>query len=580
MDKNIGTRTLRKRLLASIFAVAFIFFILLSRLFFLQIASPYKFTKKALDQWTRDLPIRAERGTIYDRNGKPLAESITSYDLYVRPRNIENAEVESQILSTIIDMSKDKIYTKMTRTGSSEITLIKGLDKPTLLKVQEAKLKGVYYSISEKRIYPEKALACSVLGFISSDGNGQSGVEKYYNDYLRGKDGKILTQSDLIGHDIINAPMYYVEGKAGFDVYLTIDLDFQKAVEEALASTMENNKPKSCSALVMDVNSGEILAMANLPSYDLNEPPRNDVDTLMKESRNSIVTDIYEPGSTFKVLTASANTQEYINGNSSAFSTEHIFSSSPIRVIDGQRIKCWSNHANGKHSRQNLKLALQNSCNPVFVDIAMALQKDTFYDYLDKFGYGQKTGIDYPGEAKGMLVSKDRVKNCDLARIGFGQTIAVTGLQLVNATASAVNGGVRYQPHLMSEVKTKEGVLVKRVNSNIIGRSISEEASEIMRDYLESVVAEGSGSHAQIDGVRVGGKTGTAQKYENGHIAHGKYISSFVGFYPAEKPKYICLASVNEPEGVYYGSLVAAPIVKDIFESMIEIEGERLNGTI
>ncbi|MEG1806390.1 MAG: penicillin-binding transpeptidase domain-containing protein, partial [Clostridia bacterium] len=243
-----------------------------------------------------------------------------------------------------------------------------------------------------------------------------------------------------------------------------------------------------------------------------------------------------------------------------------------IRVVDGQTIKCWDKHLNGRHQQENLQMALQNSCNPVFVDIALNLKKEKFYDYLELFGYGKQTGIDYIGEASGMIINENFVKNCDLARIGFGQTIAVTGLQLINATAAAVNGGILNQPTLLKEVKTKENKLVYRQNQNVLSRPISEKTSEIMRKYLQNVVENGSGSHALVDGVAVGGKTGTAQKYVNGHIAQGKYISSFVGFFPAEKPQYICLVLVDEPIGIYYGSVISAPVAKEIIEGILSLD--------
>ncbi|MEG1805700.1 MAG: penicillin-binding transpeptidase domain-containing protein, partial [Clostridia bacterium] len=435
---------------------------MLTRLVFLQLFSNKKLSVKALDQWTRDLPIQASRGKIYDRNGVILADNLTTYDIYVRPRMVKESDVTARELSRILSIEYESIYKKLTAKGSSEFTLKRGVDEKTMKEIVNLNLSGIYYSISNKRYYPYNELACQVLGYVSIDGDGQSGLEKYYNEYLRGIDGKLLSQGDLLGIEGENDLRYYLEGKSGLDIYLTIDKDIQAITENALKKVMLNSKPLSTSAMVMNVNSGEVVAMANLPDFDLNKPPRDDIELLMKLSRNTLVTDIYEPGSTFKVLTASANTEEFINGNKDAFSPTHIFSSSSIRVVDGQRIKCWDKHLNGRHTNENLQMALQNSCNPVFVDIALALGKEKFYDYLELFGYGKQTGIDYIGEASGMIINENFVKNCDLARIGFGQTIAVTGLQLINATASAVNGGILNQPTLLKEVKTKENKLAYR----------------------------------------------------------------------------------------------------------------------
>ncbi|MEG2001892.1 MAG: penicillin-binding transpeptidase domain-containing protein [Clostridia bacterium] len=538
----------------------------------MQLFSNKKLSVKALDQWTRDLPIQASRGKIYDRNGVILADNLTTYDIYVRPRMVKESDVTARELSRILSIEYESIYKKLTAKGSSEFTLKRGIDEKTMKEIVNLNLSGIYYSISNKRYYPYNELACQVLGYVSIDGDGQSGLEKYYNEYLRGIDGKLLSQGDLLGVEGENDLRYYVEGQSGLDLYLTIDKDIQAITENALKKVMLNSKPLSTSAMVMDVNSGEVVAMANLPDFDLNKPPRDDIELLMKLSRNTLATDIYEPGSTFKVLTASANIEEYLKGNKNAFSPTHIFSGSSIRVVDGQTIKCWDKHLNGRHQQENLQMALQNSCNPVFVDIALALKKEKFYDYLELFGYGKQTGIDYIGEASGMIINENFVKNCDLARIGFGQTIAVTGLQLINATAAAVNGGILNQPTLLKEVKTKENKLVYRQNQNVLSRPISEKTSEIMRKYLQNVVENGSGSHALVDGVAVGGKTGTAQKYVNGHIAQGKYISSFVGFFPAEKPQYICLVLVDEPIGIYYGSVISAPVAKEIIEGILSLD--------
>ncbi len=409
------------------------------------------------------------------------------------------------------------------------------------------------------------------MGFTSNDGLGLSGVEKFYNNMLCGTNGEICYSTDIVGVETENSVVIYSEAKAGDEIRLTIDIDIQLSVEEAMRSVYQSSNAKSVSCIVLDPQNFDILALSNYPSYNLNEVPRDDKDTLNALSRNSVVCDIYEPGSTFKVVTAAADIEEYLRGNSGAFSNTHIFNGSRTRTVDGTKIKCWSDHSNGKHLNQTLADALNNSCNPCFTDIALSLGKQTFYDYLTSFGFGNVTGLDFNGEALGMLVPQSLVRDCDLARIGFGQTVAVTGIQLACATAAAVNGGKYYTPHLLKSVvmadgKTEEYRPVVKYNP------ISEKASSMLVSMLEGVVKEGSGKKAYIEGYKVGGKTGTAQKYEDGHIASGKYVSSFVGFFPADKPQYLALIIVNEPEGTYYGSAVAAPVAKDIFEDIIRIK--------
>ena len=369
--------------------------------------------------------------------------------------------------------------------------------------------------------------------------------------------------SDLVGAEIKDKEMIYVPGIDGLDVVLTIDSVIQSVVEDVLRLIMRAHNPKSAKAVVMNVNTGEILAMGITPGLDLNNLPRDDIQTLMDNGRNTLLTDIYEPGSTFKIITAAANMEEYKNGNPSAFSPTHVFGNSNFRIINGSRISCWTSHANGRHSNQTLAAALNNSCNPIFTDIALSLGVETFYDYLDLFGIGENTGIDFAGEQAGMLVPEASVTAGDLARIGFGQTIAVTPLQLITAVSCAVNGGLLMKPYLVREIRSGD-MTAARFTPSVRNRAVSEETSRNLALMLEDVVKNGSGKQAYIEGYRVGGKTGTAQKFENGHIADGKYVSSFVGFFPANRPEYAAIVIVDELEGQHYGSTVAAPYAKII----------------
>ncbi|MBQ5930383.1 MAG: stage V sporulation protein D, partial [Clostridia bacterium] len=395
---------------------------------------------------------------------------------------------------------------------------------------------------------------------------------KYYDEFLSGKKGELLYETDLVGIEIKNSVATYLPAENGYNVQLTIDYGIQEIAESALEKVSAQYSPVSAECIVLDVNNFEVLALANYPSYDLNNVPRNDAELLNTLTRNHLVCDIYEPGSTFKIVTSAINIEEYMRGNKKAFAPNYIFNSSRTRAVDGTTVKCWSNHANGKHSNQTLAEALNNSCNPCFTDIALSVGKETFYEYLSAFGFGKKTGIDYSGEAYGLLMPKSAVRGCDLARIGFGQTIAVSGLQLACATASAVNGGYYYTPHLVKKIYAEDGYVLQETERKLQARTISEEASKMLAKMLQGVVQEGSGKKAYLEGFSVGGKTGTAQKFENGHIAAGKYVSSFVGFFPADKPQYLALIIVDEPQGAYYGSVVAAPCAKEVFEGIISLK--------
>ena len=558
----------KQRLMAVICLSAFVFFILFARLFALQIIDGAWLRAKAADQWTRDLPIIPKRGDILDTNGNVLASSETAYTVYVRAKSVTDARFVAEKLSALLGLDYDAVYAKVSDRGVSEATLKRQVDGATADEIRSFNFNGVYLASEPTRVYTYGDFLSQVLGYVSSDNVGQTGIEAYYDKYLKGIKGQILTQSDLVGVEIKDKEMIYVPGIDGLDVVLTIDSVIQSVVEDVLRFIMRAHNPKSAKAVVMNVNTGEILAMGITPGLDLNNLPRDDIQTLMDNGRNTLLTDIYEPGSTFKIITAAANMEEYKNGNPSAFSPTHVFGNSNFRIINGSRISCWTSHANGRHSNQTLAAALNNSCNPIFTDIALSLGVKTFYDYLDLFGIGENTGIDFAGEQAGMLVPEASVTAGDLARIGFGQTIAVTPLQLITAVSCAVNGGLLMKPYLVREIRSGD-MTAARFTPSVRNRAVSEETSRNLALMLEDVVKNGSGKQAYIEGYRVGGKTGTAQKFENGHIADGKYVSSFVGFFPANRPEYAAIVIVDEPEGQHYGSTVAAPYAKIIFQQII-----------
>ena len=551
-------------------AITFLFCFLIGRFFYLQVVCSEKLYYLALDQWTREIPLIARRGNITDRNGVVLAGSRLSYSVFARPRAVVDIESTAETLSSLFSIDGEALENKLKQGKSSEITVVKKTGKENVEKLSAYDLSGVYYAEDNTRVYPYGDLLSRVIGFTSSDNTGTTGIEKYYDDLLSGKNGEILFDTDLVGVEIEDGSVKYLSAESGYHVALTIDVEIQLVAEQVMKKAYAEHNPRSAACLVLDPQTFEVLALAEAPSFDLNDPPRDQISLLNSLSRNSLFCDVYEPGSTFKVVTAASDIEEWLKGNPKALSTSHVFSSAVTRSVDGTTIKCWSTHANGKHANQTIAEALNNSCNPCFVDMALALGKDTFYEYLKAFHFGSMTGIDFSGEAHGLLMPCSAVRDCDLARIGFGQTIAVTGLQLACAVASAVNGGYYYTPRLLSSVTDEYGNLVKKGESVLLNRTISEKASALLSSMLEGVVRDGSGKKAYIEGYRIGGKTGTAQKYENGRIAAGKYVSSFVGFFPSDDPQYLCLIVVDEPQGTYYGSAVAAPLAKEVFQGIID----------
>ena len=568
--ENFSVTLLRKRLFAVTVAVAFLFLLIFARFFQVQVAQGEDLRYRALDQWTREIPIVAERGKITDANGVLLADNTPSWTVFVRPNAVRDKDATAAALAHVFDLDAQALAERLRTAKVSEITLARRITKEKTDELDGYDLPGVYYARDNTRVYPHGSTLSRVLGFTSVDNIGLTGLEKYYDKYLSGIPGEIAFEADLVGAEIEEGKAYYLPATDGLELRLTVDYAIQAAAESAMEKLYEQYSPVTAQVVVLDPRNFDILAMAEYPSYDLNDIPRDDPETLNALSRNNLVSDIYEPGSTFKIITAAANIEEYMQGNASAFSLSHIFSSSRTRSVDGTTVKCWSNHANGKHANQTLAEALNNSCNPCFTDIALALGTETFYDYLEKFNFGKPTGIDFAGEAQGMLLAESAVRACDLARIGFGQTVAVTALQLACAAAAAVNGGYYYQPRLVSEIRSADGAVSEEIPVTLKNRTIGEQASRTLASLLEGVVKNGSGSKAYIEGYKIGGKTGTAQKFENGAIAQGKYVSSFLGFFPANDPQYLALVIVDEPQGAYYGSVVAAPAAREIFQGIID----------
>ncbi len=551
---------IRKKLLIILISITFLFCAVIGRVGYIQLVQGRQLQQRALSQWTRDLPLSAPRGNVYDTNGELLAGTSTLYTLYVRPRGVSDVSGLCQTIAPVIGASYESLFNKISGKKVSEITVAKNLSKEQMLKIKSLNVSGVYFSESAKRYYPYGDFLTQVLGYTNVDGIGQEGLELYLDNYLSGIDGMILTESDLTGLELQNGSIGYYPAIAGLNVTLTVDRTIQQFAEQVVRDALSEHKALSASCIVMNVNSGAIIAMANAPGFDLNSPPRDDVSTLYSNMKNRLITDVYEPGSTFKIITAAAALNE------GKVNPETLFYDPGYRIIDGQRIKCWKTTG---HGSQTFAEGVQNSCNSVFMDLALSVGVDKMYEYYEKFGLTKKTGVDLKGETGSLLLSKNNVKNVDLARMGFGHAIAISPIQLISAASSAVNGGKLVTPYICEKITDKDGKSVFNASTEVKGRVISEQTSKTLSLLLEKVVSEGSGKHAFVNGYSIGGKTGTAQKYKNGVIASGAYVSSFLGFAPADKPEYAILMSVNEPStGVYYGSLVAAPYVGKLFSNL------------
>ena len=533
------------------------------KVFYIQVFQYQKLNSLANDLWQRNLPITPDRGLILDRNGKVLASNITTTSLYLVPNQIKNKEEVAKTLSEILEVPYDEMYKHVSKRTSIERVHPEGrqLSFEIADKINSYNYDGIYLLKEAKRYYPYNDLLSHVLGYVGIDNQGLSGLELKYNEELTGTSGSIKYYSDAKGNRL-NKAEEYKEAISGNNVYLTIDLDLQQSVERELDNAVAKYNPEHALAIAINPKTGEILAMASRPSYNPNEYQTYTQEVL---SRNLPIWMTYEPGSTMKITTLSAAINE---GVVNLF-TDTFFDSGSINV-DGATIHCWKS---GGHGAQTFLNVVENSCNPGFVNLGFRLGKEKLFKYIKDFGFGEKTGIDLTGEAKGILFDLDRVGNVELATTAFGQGISVTPIQQIRSVSAAVNGGTLYQPYIVKRVEnatTKE--TISEVNPTVIRQVITEESSKLVRFALENVVAHGSGRNAYIENYRIGGKTGTAQKVNNGRYMVGNYILSFIGFLPADDPEIVLYVAVDNPKGVtQYGGVVAAPIAKAIFSSYIEM---------
>ena len=559
--QNNSIFSLKKRLLAIFMLVSFVFLIIILRLGYLQFVKGSWLQEKAVDQWTRELPLNPIRGNINDANGVALATNYSTYDIYVRPSMVKNPLELSQLLSEKLNISFDKVYIKVTDRFVSESLIKLQVKKEVAYDFKKEEYTGVLLSENNSRYYPYNHLLTQVLGFTTIDNIGQAGLEAYYDKYLTGVKGYILEEGDVSGVKIDNTLSTYIPSIPGLSLNLTIDINIQKFVDNALNLLIEEQCPKKASIIVMNPNNGEIIAMSTKPDFNLNDIPRDDVSTLLDTVKNINIVDVYEPGSTFKCVTMATAIEEGV-----AHLGESFFDPG-YRMVDGEKIKCWKLTG---HGMQSLSEGLCNSCNSVFVDLALRLGKDKVYEMFKRFGLGARLGVDFQGESGGIIMNYDSAKNVDVARMGFGQAVAVTPLQLISSICSIVNGGNLYKPFFVKSLQDCNGVIVDETSPTILSKTISKTTSEIMKNMMLDVIKQYSGYNAFVPGYDIGGKTGTSQKYADGKLS-GEYIASFVGTFPANNPDYVILVVVDEPGGAsYYGSIAATPYAKIVIEDIIK----------
>ncbi len=564
-----------RRRLALCMAVFFLLFSALGvRLFFLQVISAESLQRRAQAQWTSESAIQPARGMLLDRNGAVLAQSATAYAASVSPRQVTDAARLAAILSPVLDMEPAAIEKRVSDTSRGGVTLKRQLSRETAQQIKAMKaeyaasgsdvLSGLYLEEESKRYYPMGEFAAQLIGLTTIDGVGQAGLEQSLDRWLSGREGHILSEIDGKGRELAYGAKEYIPAADGGSVTLTIDASIQSFSEQAAREALRVNNAKAVRVLAMDPRTGEILAMVTKPDYDLNDPPRDDVGTLAERMRNRVITDAYEPGSTFKIITAASALDAGLVTPSEGF-----YCSGSV-VVEGGKIRCWGR----PHGAETFAQALQNSCNPVFVEMGLRLGVDRFYNYLEAFGIGRKTGVDIPGEAEGIVIPRSACKRVDIARIGFGQSVAVTPIQLLTAVCAVINGGNLLKPYVVKEIDDAGGQAIQRGGTVVVGRPVSEAASAAMRGLLEDVVTLGGGRNAYLPGYRVGGKTGTAQVYVDGVVSRDTHIGSFVGFAPADDPVIAVILIVDEADvDVDYGSVTAAPYAREILERSLKYLG-------
>ena len=562
----------RKKMLVTFLLFAGIFAFLFGRLVYLCVWEAEHYASMATDLHERERSIKAARGRILDCNGKVLADNKTVCTVSVIYNQIKNREEVIAMLCKELELTEEYVRKRVEKYSSME-RIKSNVDKEVGDRIREYDLAGVKVDEDYKRYYPYHDLASKVLGFTGGDNQGIIGLEVVYDKYMEGEPGKILTVTDAKGGEVEEAGERRLEPVAGLDLCISLDLNIQAYATQLASQAMATKQADSVSILVMNPQNGEILAMVNVPEFDLNEPyelPEGTPENLTAQEkqnllngiwRNGCINDTYEPGSTFKIITAAA-------GLSAGMVTpESSFHCPGFIIVDDRKIRC---HKIAGHGSQDFTHTMMNSCNPALITVGLRLGLDSYYSYFEQFGLKQKTGIDLPGEAATIMHKKEDMGNVELATVSFGQSFQITPIQLLTTASSIINGGRRITPHFGVKTLDAEGNVAEHFEYPVTDGIVTEEVSATMREILEMVVAEGSGKNGKVEGFRVGGKTATSQTLPRGS---GRYIASFIGFAPADDPQVIALAIVNNPQGVYYGGQVAAPIIRQLYENILPYLG-------
>ncbi len=561
----------RRNLLAAALIFAVMTAGVTAHLGYLMIFRSEHYSRMADELHERERIIKAARGEILDRNGTVIAANRTVCTVSVVRSQITDTEEVVRALTAELGLSEEEVRPRVEKRSSREI-IRTNVDKETGDRIRAYGLSGVKVDEDYRRYYPYGSLASRVLGFTGADNQGVIGLEVRYEDYLKGQDGRILTLTDAKGVELDHAAEDRIEPVAGNTLTLSLDVNIQKYAEQAAYRVMEQKGAKAVSVIVMDPRNGEIYAMVNAPEFDLNEPFASGADVSDKTEkerqeffnqmwRNRCINDTYEPGSTFKIVTAAAGLEAGV------VSLDDRFSCPGFRIVEDRKIRC---HKVGGHGGETFLQGAMNSCNPVFIDVGQRLGVEKYYHYFERFGLLEKTGIDLPGEAATIMHKKEDMGPVELATVSFGQSFQITPVQLITTASSIVNGGNRVTPHFAVKAESKDGTAVREFKWPVRSGIVSEETSATMRYILEQVVAEGSGKRAKLEGWRIGGKTATSEKLPR---SLKKYISSFLGFAPADDPQVIALITIDEPVGVYYGGTIAAPVIADIFENTLPYLG-------
>ena len=551
-----------------IFLVIFAIVLLLTgRLVYVAVFNSEQLELAAKSLHERERDIKAARGKIISRDSEVLADNVTVCTISVIHAQITEPERVIEVLTKELSIPEEKVRHYVEKKSSIE-TVKTNVTKEIGDAIREYNLDGVKVDEDSKRVYPYYHLASKVLGFTGADNQGIIGLEVKYDSVLKGTDGSILTMTDATGKELAE-PEVRIEPISGKDLYVTLDYNIQSFCMQAAMKAYEAKKAKNVSIIVMNPQDGSIYAMVNYPEYDLNEPflledgilsEKDRMDLLNKKWRNGVINDTYEPGSTFKIITAAAGFEAGV------LSENDTFHCSGYAVVGGRRIRC---HKTTGHGSQTLKDTLLNSCNPGFINWGMKVGTDYFLEFMNSVGLLDRTGVDLPGEASTIMHSKENIHELELATISFGQSFQITPLQLLRAVSCIVNGGTLITPHFGNYYMDSDGAITK-IEYNTQKNVVSLSTCNIMKNMLEAVVSEGGGSNCYMEGYSIGGKTATSEKLPRGN---GKYISSFIGFAPADNPQVIAMCIIDEPEGVYYGGTIAAPVIREIFENILPYLG-------